>query len=104
MEMETLARYNLPVKIVVLNNGGIGPGMPEIPENPMFNMKPNSLIYGARYDRVMEAFGGKGFFVEDPKNIRGALDEAMNHRGPALVNIVLSQGSARKPQAFRWHS
>jgi 2-hydroxyacyl-CoA lyase 1 len=104
MEMETLARYNLPVKIVVLNNGGIGPGMPEIPENPMFNMKPNSLIYGARYDRVMEAFGGKGFFVEDPKDIRGALDEAMNFRGPALVNIVLSQGSARKPQAFRWHS
>jgi 2-hydroxyacyl-CoA lyase 1 len=104
MEMETLARYNLPVKIVVLNNGGIGPGMPEIPENPMFNMKPNSLIWGARYDRVMEAFGGKGFFVEDPKHIRGALDEAMNHRGPALVNIVLSQGSARKPQQFRWHS
>ncbi len=104
MEMETLCRYNLPVKIVVLNNGGIGPGMPEIPENPMFNMKPNSLIYGARYDKVMEAFGGKGFFVEDPKHIKGALDEAMNHRGPALVNIVLSQGSARKPQAFRWHS
>jgi 2-hydroxyacyl-CoA lyase 1 len=79
MEMETLVRYNFPVKIVVLNNGGIGPGMPEIPDNPMFNMKPNSLIYGA-------------------------LDEAMNHRGPALVNVVLSQGAARKPQAFRWHS
>jgi 2-hydroxyacyl-CoA lyase 1 len=104
MEMETLVRYNFPVKIVVLNNGGIGPGMPEIPENPMFNMKPNSLIYGARYDRMMEAFGGKGFFVENPKDIRGALDEAMNHRGPALVNVVISQGAARKPQAFRWHS
>ena len=104
MEMETLVRYNFPVKIVVLNNGGIGPGMPEIPENPMFNMKPNSLIYGARYDRMMEAFGGKGFFVEDPKDLRGALDEAMNHRGPALVNVVISQGSARKPQQFRWHS
>jgi 2-hydroxyacyl-CoA lyase 1 len=104
MEMETLCRYNLPVKIVVLNNGGIGPGMPEIPENPMFNMKPNSLIYGARYDKVMEAFGGKGFFVEDPKDLKGALAEAMNFRGPALVNVVLSQGSARKPQAFRWHS
>ncbi|HEY3908363.1 MAG TPA: thiamine pyrophosphate-binding protein [Stellaceae bacterium] len=104
MEMETLARYNLPVKIVVLNNGGIGPGMEEIPENPMFNMRPNTLIYGARYDKVMEAFGGKGFFVEDPKDIKGALAEAMNFRGPALVNIVLSQGSARKPQAFRWHS
>jgi 2-hydroxyacyl-CoA lyase 1 len=104
MEMETLVRYNFPAKIVVLNNGGIGPGMPEIPENPMFNMKPNALIYGARYDRVMEAFGGKGFFVEDPKDLRGALDEAMSFRGPALVNVVISQGSARKQQQFRWHS
>ena len=104
MEMETLVRYGFPVKIVVLNNGGIGPGMPEIPENPMMNLKPNALIYGARYDRMMEAFGGKGFFVEDPKKIRGALDGAMEHKGPALVNIVLSQSSARKAQQFAWHS
>src|SRR3954447_20875820 len=79
MEMQTLVRYNFPVKIVVLNNGGIGPGMPEIPQNPMFNLKPNALIYGARYDKVMEAFGGKGLFVENPKDIRGALDEAMKY-------------------------
>lgn len=104
MEMETLVRYNLPVKIVVLNNGGIGPGMPEIPENPMFNLKPNALIYGARYDKMMEAFGGKGWFVKEPKDIRAALDEAMKFPGPALVNIVLSQGSARKAQQFAWHS
>jgi 2-hydroxyacyl-CoA lyase 1 len=104
MEMETLVRYNLPVKVVVLNNGGIGPGMPQIPENPMFNLKPNALIWGARYDRVMEAFGGKGFLVEKPTDLRGALDEAMNFRGPALVNVVISQGSARKAQEFAWHS
>jgi hypothetical protein len=28
----------------------------------------------------------------------------MNFRGPALVNVVISQGSGRKPQQFRWHS
>jgi 2-hydroxyacyl-CoA lyase 1 len=104
MEMETLVRYGFPVKIVVLNNGGIGPGMPAIPENPMMKLKPNALIWGARYDKMMEAFGGKGFHVEDPKQIRGALDEAMNFKGPALVNVVLSQSSARKAQQFRWHS
>ncbi len=104
MEMETLARYNLPAKIVVLNNGGIGPGMPEIPEDPMMNMKPNALIYGARYDKIMEDFGGKGFFVEDPKDIPAALDQAMAFPGPALVNIVISQSSSRKPQQFTWHS
>jgi 2-hydroxyacyl-CoA lyase 1 len=104
MEMETLCRYGMPVKIVVLNNGGVGPGMPEIPQNPMLNMKPNTLIWGARYDKMMQAFGGYGAYVEDPKDLRGALDEAMNFPGPALVNAKLSQGAARKQQAFRWHS
>ena len=51
-----------------------------------------------------EAFGGTGSYVEDPKDVRGALDEAMNFPGPALVNIKLSQGSQRKAQEFRWHS
>jgi hypothetical protein len=32
------------------------------------------------------------------KNLKGTLDEAINHRGPALVNVVISQDSARKPQ------
>ncbi|HTI78866.1 MAG TPA: thiamine pyrophosphate-binding protein [Acetobacteraceae bacterium] len=104
MEMETLCRYGMPAKIVVFNNGGIGPGGGDIPDNAMLNMKPNSLIYGARYDLMMEAFGGKGFYVEDPKDLRGALDEAMNARGPALVNVKLSLGSQRKAQEFRWHS
>jgi len=31
-----------------LNNGGIGPGMPQIPENPMFNLRPNAPDLGAR--------------------------------------------------------
>jgi 2-hydroxyacyl-CoA lyase len=104
MEMETLCRYGMPVKIVVLNNGGVGPGMPEIPQNPMLNMKPNTLIWGARYDKMMEAFGGYGAYVEDPRELRSALDEAMKFPGPALVNAKLSQGAARKAQAFRWHS
>ena len=104
MEMETLCRYGMPVKIVVLNNGGVGPGMPEIPQNPMLNMRPNTLIWGARYDKMMQAFGGYGAYVEEPKDLRAALDEAMKFQGPALVNAKLSQGSARKAQAFRWHS
>jgi 2-hydroxyacyl-CoA lyase 1 len=104
MEMETLCRYGMPAKIVVLNNGGIGPGMPEIPQNPYLNMKPNTLIYGARYDQMMQAFGGFGAYVEDPRDLRDALDQLMRFPGPGLVNVKLSQGSARKPQQFRWHS
>ena len=70
----------------------------------MLNTRPNTLIWGARYDLMMQAFGGYGSYVEDPKDLRGALDEAMNFKGPALVNVKLSQGSQRKAQEFRWHS
>jgi 2-hydroxyacyl-CoA lyase 1 len=104
MEMETACRYNLPVKIVVFNNGGIGPGHAKHPENPLRDLKPNALIYGARYDKMMEAFGGKGWFVENPKDLRSALDEAMAFKGAALVNVMISQESQRKPQEFKWHS
>ncbi len=104
MEMETVCRYNLPVKIVVFNNGGIGPGHAKHPANPLKELRPNALIYGARYDKMMEAFGGKGWFVENPKDLKNALSEAMAFKGPALVNVMISQDSARKPQEFKWHS
>ena len=43
---------------------------------------------------MMEAFGGKGFFIEDPKDLKAALEEAMEFNGPALVNVRISQESA----------
>jgi hypothetical protein len=42
----------------------------------------------------MEAFRGKGSYAEDPKDLPGALDEALNYRGPALVNVSLARRSA----------
>jgi len=54
---------------------------------------------------VREAFGGKGFPGRGPERTCAvALEEAMNFRGPALVNVVISQGSARKAQEFGWHN
>ena len=101
MEIETACRYNLPVKVVVLNNGGIGSGTEKYPEDP-FNNPPRALIAGARYDKMMESFGGKGWFVEDPKDLKKALADAMKFKGPALVNVVLSPTAGRKPQEFGW--
>jgi hypothetical protein len=70
----------------------------------MFNMGPNKLIYGTCCDQMIDAFGGKGFFVGLPKDLKGTLADAMNFRARALVNVLISQGSARKPQQFGWHS
>ena len=103
MEMETACRYQLPVKIVVLNNGGIGGGIAEFPAD-RGKLPPRVLTIGARYDKMMEAFGGKGWFIEDPKDLRGALDAAMAFPGPALVNVRLHPEAGRKPQQFGWHT
>jgi thiamine pyrophosphate-dependent acetolactate synthase large subunit-like protein len=51
---------------------------------------------------MMEAFGGKGILVEDPKDLRNALDEAMAFEGPVLVNVILDPRAGRKPQEFAW--
>jgi 2-hydroxyacyl-CoA lyase 1 len=103
MEMETACRLNLPIKIVVLSNGGIGSGIDKLPDDRM-SAPPRVLTIGSGYEKMMEAFGGKGFYVEDPKKLRGALDEAMAYKGPALVNVRLSPSANRKPQEFHWHT
>ena len=100
MEMETMIRYGLPVKLIVLNNGGIGGGVGPLKEGQ--TVPPGVLTYGARYEGMMEALGGKGFYVEDPADLRAALDEAMAFDGPALVNVPLHPKAGRKPQQFGW--
>lgn len=100
MELETICRYRLPVKLILLNNGGIGGGMDELPEDKPI---PASILTpGAHYEGVMEAFGGKGFYVTDPADLRAALDEAMAFDGPALVNVLIHPRAGRKPQQFEW--
>jgi 2-hydroxyacyl-CoA lyase 1 len=103
MEIETACRYRLPVKIVVLNNGGIGGGVAEFPDDRR-QLPPRVLTIGARYDKMMEAFGGRGWYVEDPKELRGALNEAMAFDGPTLVNVRLHHAAGRKPQQYGWHT
>jgi 2-hydroxyacyl-CoA lyase 1 len=103
MEIETACRYKLPVKILVLNNGGIGGGMEAFPDDRS-NLPPRVMAIGSGYEKVMEAFGGKGFYVDDPKDLRAALDAAMVYDGPALVNVKLHHAAGRKPQQFGWHT
>ena len=103
MEIETACRYNLPEKIVVLNNGGIGGGIESFPEDRS-QLPPRVMAIGSGYEKIMDAFGGKGWYVDDPKDLRKALDEAMAYPGPALVNVKLHHAAGRKPQQFGWHT
>ena len=102
MEVETACRYRLPITFVIINNNGIGGGVSEI--RPGGPPPPSVLLPGARYERVIEAFGGRGFFVTQPGELKPALEAANTGEGPAIVNIVIDPRAQRKPQQFDWHT
>ncbi len=84
MEIETICRYGLPVVTVVFNNNGVYRGDPQgLPYSP------TGLIRGARYDKIIEAFGGAGYHAEDTPTLTSAVSEALASGKPALINAVI---------------
>jgi oxalyl-CoA decarboxylase len=90
MEVETICRYNLPVCVVILNNNGVYRG-DEV--NPTGGRDPSPLVFvkGARYEKLMEAFGGVGVLAATPDELRNAIEEAIRSRKPTLVNAVIDE-------------
>ncbi|GAB7524572.1 oxalyl-CoA decarboxylase [Paraburkholderia sp. 2C] len=88
MEIETICRYGLPVVVVVFNNGGIYHG-DDVNRSGGSDPGPTVLMSSARYDRMIEAFGGKGFHVTRPDQLTTALSEALAAGVPALINCVI---------------
>lgn len=98
MEVETACRYQLPITFVVINNNGIASGVEQLGDPVL----PHVYTPNARYDQVIEAFGGKGYYVTTPEALRQAMREAVAHRGPTLVNVMIDPKAGRKPQKFEW--
>jgi oxalyl-CoA decarboxylase len=88
MEVETICRYKLPVCIVVFNNNGIYRGTDA---NPTGGSDPATTVFvkDARYDKIMEAFGGVGAHVTTPDELSRAVNKAMDSGQPTLINAVI---------------
>ncbi|XP_028836092.1 2-hydroxyacyl-CoA lyase 1 [Denticeps clupeoides] len=110
MEVETMCRYKLPVVIIVINNNGIYSGVDTDTWREMEKMgdltniaPPVTLLPDARYDEVMRAFGGKGYLVQTPEELRSALQESLaDWDRPSLLNVLIDPASDRKQQEFPW--
>jgi oxalyl-CoA decarboxylase len=91
MEIETICRYKLPVCIVVFNNDGIYRGT-DI-NNAGADPATTVFVKGARYDKMIEAFGGVGVNATSPDDLKRAVNDAMNSGKPTLINAVLDPGA-----------
>src|SRR5215470_10800114 len=87
MEVETICRYNLPVCVVIFNNDGIYRGT----DVNTLNADPATTVFvkGARYDKMMEAFGGVGVNATSPDELKRAVNEALDSGKPTLINAVI---------------
>lgn len=100
MEVEVAVRYGLPITWIVFANSGIMFGTAALP--PEGPPPPHVFTPGARYDRVMEAFGGTGYHCETPQALAEALRAALAAPGPSLINVPIHPAANRAPQAFGW--
>ncbi|MDQ1489335.1 MAG: hypothetical protein QOJ23_1849 [Actinomycetota bacterium] len=99
-EFLTAARYGLPVKVFVVNNGGLGQILWE-------QMALGFPEYGVRFERPAdfapwaEACGGLGIRVEKPGDVEAAVRDALAADGPALVDVVVNPDEPPMPPKVR---
>jgi acetolactate synthase-1/2/3 large subunit len=96
MEFEAMVRQKINVIGVVGNDAAwmqIRRGQEQVYGSDRAVASALSL---ARYDRVVEALGGHGEYVEKPKDIRPALERALAAGKPALVNLKIGRSDFRK--------
>jgi acetolactate synthase-1/2/3 large subunit len=96
MELETAVRFHLPMTCIIGNDGGWG----QI-RNPQISFWGEARAMGTslpftRYDRVVEALGGRGLLITEPKEIRPALEKALASDEVWCLNVVLDPAAYRR--------
>ena len=92
MEVETICRYNLPICVVVFNNNGVYRGTDVNPSGTA-DVAPTVFVKNARYDKLMEAFGGVGVNATTTDELAKALTEAVASGRPTLINAVINEAA-----------
>ena len=89
MEVETMCRFKLPITVVVFNNGGIYNG-----DSPNLSggtdPSPTTLMPDARYDKIIEAFGGDSYYATTPDELTKALTAAIASKKPSLIDVKIA--------------
>ena len=90
MEVETICRYNLPVCVVVMNNNGVYRGT-DVNQSGGTDVAPTACVKGARYEMMMQAFGGVGVMAATAAELRTAMEAAVASGKPTLVNAIIDE-------------
>lgn len=99
MDFATICRFKLPVTVVVFNNGGIYNNIgvnPSTDPDIMHDPAPTTLDLEARYDKMGDVFGAKGYYVTTPDELKNALEEAIASGKPAIIDVQLAADAGKE--------
>jgi len=91
----TLVQYDLPVKVVVYNNGSLG--MVKLEQNVAGLKDFGTDLKNPDFAKVAEAMGATGLRVEDPSEVRPAVERALAIDGPVLVDVLTNPSELSMP-------
>lgn len=90
-ELATVVTYNLPVIVVLLNNGVLG--MVRQWQTLFFEKRYSNTVLGRKtnFPLLAEAFGADGYHAETAEEFEEALKEAMEGDGPAVIEVMIEK-------------
>ena len=96
MEVETAARYGLPLKIVIINNSGITRGVEELEDKTNANIPVTALTPNSEYQLIAQAFGGKGAKVKTHAELKAKMQEMLSDKNLWILNVIIDTNAGRK--------
>jgi pyruvate dehydrogenase (quinone) len=97
-DLLTLRQLNLPVKVVVFNNGSLG--FVELEMKAAGSLSYGTDLVNPDFARLAESADIRGFSVEAPEDLRSALQAALDHDGPCLVDVKVNRQELSMPPAI----
>lgn len=94
-DLLTLKQHNLPVKVVVFNNEALG--FVELEMKATGYLETGTDLSRTDFAAVANAMGIYGVRVEDPDKLEEAVQTALNHDGPALIDVVVNRQELSMP-------
>ena len=90
-ELATAVQYDLPVKILIMNNGYLG--MVRQWQEMFYDRTYSEVDISVAPDfvKLAEAYGAAGFRVDKPVELREVIEAALEHKGVAVVDVVVEK-------------
>jgi pyruvate dehydrogenase (quinone) len=94
-DLLTILQYDLPIKIVLFDNGALGMVKLEMEVAGLPDWQTE--LKNPNFAKLAEAIGMIGVRIENPADLRSGLKRALQHSGPALIDVITDPNALSLP-------